>query len=334
VVCQDSVPEIAAGSVLVHCWLYDIEHGSPPVSQAVSAAEVLGALARQSGGGISNFQAVALELLASRPGLASLELQPGGVVSDIVPRAGNERAIGLNVLKDEAQRPGAYAAIQSRVLTAAGPLTLYHGDAGIVVRVPIFHRGRDGRDAFWGFVAVSMRLSEALAQAGVSELSTQGYNYAFFAPASAQQKQVTIAAQGGVSYQDAVQQSVRAQNLEFRVALLPRGGWVDATKVALESLCVLVASGLYCLMVNLLGSRRPAFDSAERTQTQAISSGGKDGAAVAQDEFKLSELQTRLEGAVRRSSETNEIAHPSNRSRHRPRWTSCLGPEDLNGRCS
>lgn len=77
-------------------------------SQALTAAEVLGALARQSGFGITNFQTVALELLASRPGLASLELQPGGVVSDIVPRAGNERAIGFNVLKDEAQRPGAY----------------------------------------------------------------------------------------------------------------------------------------------------------------------------------------------------------------------------------
>src|ERR1039457_1902027 len=107
-------------------------------SQAFTAAEVLGALARQSGGGISNFQTVALELLASRPGLASLELQPGGVVSDIVPRAGHERAIGFNVLKDAAHRPGAYAAIQRRVLTVTGPLTLYPGEPGIVVRVPVF----------------------------------------------------------------------------------------------------------------------------------------------------------------------------------------------------
>ena len=158
------------------------------LNQALTAAEVLGALARQSGGGISNFQTVALELLASRPGLASLELQPGGVVSDIVPRAGHERAIGFNVLKDAAHRPGAYAAIQRRVLTVTGPLTIDHGEPGIVVRVPVFQRGRDGRDYFWGFVAVSMRLPEALARARVDELSTQGYHYAFFAPGSAQQK--------------------------------------------------------------------------------------------------------------------------------------------------
>jgi sensor domain CHASE-containing protein len=99
-------------------------------SQALTAAEVLGALARQSGIGTSNFQTAALELFASRPGLASLELQPGGVVSDIVPRAGNERAIGFNVLKDEGQRPGAYATIQRRVLTVTGPFETLSRRAG------------------------------------------------------------------------------------------------------------------------------------------------------------------------------------------------------------
>ena len=278
------------------------------LSQALTAAEVLGALARQSGGGISNFQTVALELLASRPGLASLELQPGGVVSDIVPRAGHERAIGFNVLKDAAHRPGAYAAIQRRVLTVTGPLTIDHGEPGIVVRVPVFQRGRDGRDYFWGFVAVSMRLPEALARARVDELSTQGYHYAFFAPGSAQQKGVTIAARGALSLQDAVQQPVRAQNLEFRLALRPRGGWVNATKVALEALGVLVVSGLLCLLANLLQSRRLAFETAEPGQTQKDRSGAKAGAAAAQAEFTLAELQERLEGTARRASETNEIA--------------------------
>ena len=277
-------------------------------SQALTAAEVLGALARQSGGGISNFQMVALELLAARPGLASLELQPGGVVSDIVPRAGHERAIGFNVLKDAAHRPGAYAAIQRRALTVTGPLTIDHGEPGIVVRVPVFQLGRDGRDYFWGFVAVSMRLPEALARARVDELWKQGYHYAFFAPGSAQQKAVTLAAHGALSLQDAVQQPVRAQNLEFRLALRPRGGWVNATKVVLEALGVLVVSGLLCLLANLLQSRRPAFETGEPAGTQKDRSGAKAGAAAAQAEFTLAELQERLEGTARRASETNEIA--------------------------
>jgi sensor domain CHASE-containing protein/HPt (histidine-containing phosphotransfer) domain-containing protein len=278
------------------------------LSQALTAAEVLGALARQSGGGISDFQKVALELLASRPGLASLELQPGGVVSDIVPRAGHERAIGFNVLKDVAQRPGAYAAIQRRGLTVTGPLTLFHGEPGIVVRVPVFQRGRDGRDYFWGFIAVSMPLPEALARARVDELWKQGYNYAFFAPASSQQKVVPIAARGAMSFQDAVQQPVRAQNLEFRLALRPRGGWVNATKVALESVGVLVISALLCLVANLLGRQGLANETAERSQTPKDGSGAKDSAAGAPAEFTLAELQDGLKGTVRRAPEINGLA--------------------------
>ena len=277
------------------------------LSQALTAAEVLGALARQSGGGISNFQTVALQLLASRPGLACLELQPGGVVSDIVPRAGHERAIGFNVLKDAAHRPGACAAMQMRVLTVTGPLILDHGEQGIVVRVPVFQRGRDGRESFWGFVAVSMLLSKALARAGVDELWKQGYSYAFFAPASTQQKAVTIATRGALSLQDAVQQPVRTQNLEFRLALRPQGGWINATMLALESLGVLAFSGLLCLAANLLERRRLASETAEPRETPKDRSSATDSAAGAQAEFALAKMQERLEGAVRQVSEVNEL---------------------------
>ena len=276
--------------------------------QALTAAEVLGALAKESGFGISNFQKVALELLASRPGLASLELQPGGVISDIVPRVGNERAIGSNVLKDEAQRPGAYAAIQRRALTVTGPLTLYHGEPGIVVRVPIFQRRHDGRDNFWGFVAVSMRLPEALARAGVDELSTQGYNYVFYAPSPAQQKAATIAAHGSLSLQDAVQQPVWAQNLEFRLALRPRSGWVNATKVAFESLGVLMVSSLLCLLVSLREKQRLTAAGAARRQAQKDCGGTEEGRAAVQPEVTLAELHNRLEETARRANEVNEIA--------------------------
>ena len=78
--------------------------------------------------------------------------------------------------------------------------------------------------------------------------------------------------------------------------------------MALESLGVLVVSGLLCLLANLLESRRLARDTAERRQTQKDCSGVKDGAAAARAEFTLMELQTRLEGTVRRANETNEIA--------------------------
>ena len=271
-------------------------------SQASTAAEVLGTLARQGRGGLTNFQRVATELLTAHPGLASLELQPGGVVSDIVPRAGHERAVGFNVLKDAGQRIGANEAIARRVLTVAGPVTLDHGEQGIVARVPIFQRTSDGRDSFWGFVAVSMRLQEALSRAQVDDLMRQGYNFAFFALLPGQQKALPIASHGLSSLQDTVQQSVRVQNLEFRLALKPQSGWIDKTKVVLESLAVLLMSALVALSVNLLESRRAVEaelteatqrltrEAVERTQAQADCSGAKERMATVQAEIKRTQL--------------------------------------------
>jgi sensor domain CHASE-containing protein len=272
------------------------------LSQASTAAEVLGMLAKQGRGGLTNFQKVATELLAAHSGLASLELQPGGVVSDIVPRAGHERTIGFNVLKDAAQRVGANEAIARRVSSVACLVTLDHGERGIVVRVPVFKRAPDGRDSFWGFVAVSMRLQEALSRVQVDELALEGYDFAFFAPSPVGKKAIAIASHGLSSLQDSVQQAVRVQNLEFRLALKPHGGWNDKTKLVLESLAVLIISALVSLLVSLLQSRRAleaelteatrrlAREGADRSHAPADCRRANEKLETAQAEFK----QTRL----------------------------------------
>ena len=284
-------------------------------SQVVSAAEVLGALARQHGGAIPDFQRLAADLLVARPALASLELQPGGIVSDIVPRAANARAVGLNVLNNPTYRPGASATLQRRRLTVTGPLALYSGEPGIVARVPIFQRGRDGREAFWGFVAVSMRVSEALRWAQVDDLARHGYNYAFSVAASRREKGLTFAAHGALSAQAAVQQPVRAQDVTFRLMLQPRGGWVNKPKLVLELVAVLVASGLVCLLVNLLESRRAielaladanrrlTRETEDRKQAQADCHVARNEAAAAQAEFNRtrSALKSSNEQEVRLS---------------------------------
>src|SRR6266478_456291 len=107
-------------------------------------------------------------------------------------------------------------------------------------------------------------------RAHIDDLMLQSYNFAFFAPPSVQQKTVAISSHGLSSLQDTVQQPVRAQNLEFRLALKPRGGWIDKTKVTMESLAVLLIAALVSLSVNLLESRRAAeADLTEATQRLA-----------------------------------------------------------------
>lgn len=273
-------------------------------NQAIAAAEVLGALARQSGGGIPNFRQVASELHASRPGLATLELQPGGVVSDIVPPAGFERAIGFNVFTHPAYQPGAQAALQSRQPTLSGPLPLYRGEPGFVARMPVFQRTRDGRDVCWGFVAVSLRLQEALVRARLDALAAQGYDYLLFTPAIAGQRAATIAKQGQSSFARAEQQTVRAQNLEFRLAVQPRRGWGNWAKTLVEALGVLGVSALAGLLVLSVQQGR-GLGAALAESEMRLTRGTQEGKQAREELFQATEAAERTRARLSQAEQLN-----------------------------
>ena len=263
----------------------------------LSAVEVLAELVRQSGGGMASFERVAGDLFKTRPWLASLELQPGGVVREILPRVGQERAIGLSVLTTPAYRAGASAAIQRRAVTVTGPVGLYRGGAGIVAQAPVFLRTREGKEAFWGFAAASMGLPEGLTRAQLDGL---------------------------------VRQPGASHGLGLSQALQASGAWAQRVIVVLECLAVLGFAGVLSLAVSLMQSRRQAEEAltsvsrelaregAERKQAQEESRTVKDGAAAAQTELKrtksalqqaetmLKEAQSRLEAAVRDAGQSSE----------------------------
>lgn len=290
-------------------------------SRALQAAEVLGALARQSGGPIPNFQKTAGELHSVFPGLASLELQPGGIVSEIMPRDGNERAAGFNVLKDPAYGPSANAALQSRTSNVAAPLILYGGEPGLVARVPVFQRNRLGQNQFWGFTAASMRLPETLAQSGLFELPKRGYSYLLFVAGSAPGRVTTLSSSGLDTLQDAVQQRFRVQNLEFGLALRPRAGWFSWARILVESVFVVLGSfALFYLTTVVSGrhrfeqtladaNRQLAAETSERKKSE-----GEAAAARAGAEGELAKLRTALQQAKADFSETSKALHAANES--------------------
>lgn len=285
-------------------------------AQAFAAADLLGTLARQNGGSFLNFQQVAAEVMASHPGLASLELQPGGVLRDIAPRAGYERAIGFNVLTDPAQSEDAFAAIQSRKAVVSAPVNLYRGELGLVVRVPIFQQARDGRQVFWGFVAVSQRLPEALSRARLDELWGRGYEYVFFTPAAGKRKATIIAARGWGSFQDAEQYLVQGRDVKFYLAIQPRDGWVNTKRWVAEALGALAVAGLAGLLALFVGKWRGLDQSlaeanrgitreiGERKQAQEEARMAREAAESSRSKLQqaeqiIAELKTRIETLTR-----------------------------------
>lgn len=77
-------------------------------------------------------------MLESIGGISNLQLAPGGIISKIFPLAGNEKAIGQNILRDDKRRHEARLAVQEKRLTLTRSFTLVQGGVAVIGRNPVF----------------------------------------------------------------------------------------------------------------------------------------------------------------------------------------------------
>lgn len=284
-------------------------------TRAVQAAESLAAIVRSTGGSPAAFQRAAEGIQASVPAMASVELQPAGIVREILPRTGHGHILGLNVLRDAVHGPGAHAAIRAKATTVLFPMTLYGGEPGLVVRVPIFQSSRTGREEFWGLVAVSLNLTNAFARAGLEALSPQGLEYFLFAITSPG-KALALSPRMVSDLENSAQHAARVGSVELRLAVRPSGGWYGVGKLLLESLVVVVLSAIIGLLAhtvlrsrgleNLLAEeqRKLAGEAGERQRLET------DSATIrAKAESEVSRLRAALQAAASSSAQqTNAVA--------------------------
>jgi PAS domain S-box-containing protein len=224
----------------------NIEHG-------LSAAQVLDTLVRQGRGTVANFDEVAGHMLPLYPGVAELALAPGGIIRKVVPLAGNEKALGFDLLHDPAQRKEAFLARDTAKLTLAGPLNLIQGGVGVVGRLPVFLDDAQGKPYFWGFALVVMRVPATMEAARVADLTEQGFAWELSRMhPDGRQKQI-IAASSSAALNEPVQEVFSVPNAAWTLSVMPAKGWGDppglSLKVALGLLFSLLLGYLAMLLV-------------------------------------------------------------------------------------
>lgn len=143
--------------------------------RSLSATYALASLVQEFGD-IEDFDSRAADMIDSYGGISSLQLAPNGVVSKIYPLAGNEKAIGHDLLNDPRRRTEALKTIESRQLTLAGPFELVQGGVAAIGRLPVFLHRDNGEEYFWGFTIVLLRLPHLLQTTNLSDLVNQGYS--------------------------------------------------------------------------------------------------------------------------------------------------------------
>ncbi|WP_210396229.1 sensor domain-containing diguanylate cyclase [Motiliproteus sediminis] len=142
------------------------------VERSLAGAKVLGTYIEVTGGRSDNFEAIADSILHNLQGITNLQLAPDGVIAKIYPLAGNEKAIGHDLLQDDKRRAEARKAIETHKLTLAGPFELVQGGVAIIGRQPV-----EIEQQFWGFASALIRMDQVMAMSELDQLAAAGYGY-------------------------------------------------------------------------------------------------------------------------------------------------------------
>lgn len=228
---------------------------------ALVATHVLASMVRQSGGNLPNFNESATDLLALFPSVSALQLAPDGVIRDVYPLAGNEAALGHDLLADRQRNREAAAAITTRQLTLAGPFKLVQGGIGAVGRLPIFLSNERGDTYFWGFANALIRIPNLLEAAGLPSLASSGYRYELWRTHPDTDQREVFARSGEEPPHDPVEYTTTVSNGRWVLSIAPEGGWITASDyTAIVSLSLGTAVLVTLLQWAAFGAllRRPA----------------------------------------------------------------------------
>lgn len=243
------------------------------VSRALSASYALQALVEVGHGEVPDFDAMAARLLPLYPGAAELVLAPDGVIRQIAPLQGNERALGLDLLSYPGQKTEASISRASGQLTLAGPLELVQGGQALAGRLPVFLKDGVGQSRFWGFTEVVMRLPQSLEAARLSELAQAGYRYQLWRVHPETGTRQIIDASYKESLREPVEASVSVPNSTWVLSVEPQRGWGDPVGVALKGVIGLTLAFLAAVLARLWtaqSTRRGELESLVSSRTADI----------------------------------------------------------------
>jgi sensor domain CHASE-containing protein len=219
------------------------------IEEALSSAYSLATMVMLGKGKVTEFETVAAAMRSLYPGVAAMQLAPGGVIAQIEPLKGNEKALGHNLLADPERDKEALLAKNTGKMTLAGPFTLKQGGLGAAGRLPVFLKNDQGEEYFWGFVVVLLRFPEMLEVAHLPRLAESGYHYEVSRVPPDSDRRHVIATTVSGPLNNPVERALRVPNATWTLSVAPVNGWINRTGIAFKSglaliiLMMMVATG-------------------------------------------------------------------------------------------
>lgn len=145
------------------------------IMKGIGVSDTLRQIIISDDGQLNKFYEIAEEMMTDS--VQSIQIAPGGVVTDIYPQEGND-AGKIDLLNDKDRGEICRYGRDNKVVTMQGSFQLNQGGYGIAVRNPVYIE-ENGHEDFWGFTIVIIRVPEIFADS-MKALSDFGYNYTLY----------------------------------------------------------------------------------------------------------------------------------------------------------
>lgn len=219
------------------------------LNAGINISDTLEQLLISSNGRIDKFDTIADRMMADY--VQSIQLAPGGVVTDIYPTEGNE-AGKIDLIHDKDRGEIVNYGIDHDLLVMNGPFELKQGGYGIAIRNPVFLQDKNGNSYFWGLTIVIIKAPEIF-QDSVDSLSGFGYQYRLSKTISPLTDEYTVVDQSEETLMDPVSYDFTLGGCNWRLEIMPTGGWKNGTLLQLIVLCgIAVILLLLVLTISIL----------------------------------------------------------------------------------
>lgn len=162
------------------------------------------------------------------------ELAKDGVVSQVYPVAGNEAAIGLDVLHNPARKKEANLARNSGMYTIAGPFELVQGGTGALLFDPIYTYNKKGERSFWGFSILVLQWDNFMEEVELDKMEEAGYRYQIWKKDPYTGEKIVIAESEEDFPGNALEVACSVPNDTWYFEIIPKAGWFSEQQLSLD----------------------------------------------------------------------------------------------------
>ena len=154
--------------------------------------------------------------------IQSIQLAPGGTVTEIYPEKGNE-AGKIDLLADKSRGEYARYGIEHDVIVSQGPFDLKQGGQGIAVRNPVYLE-KNGEKEFWGFTVAIIRVPDIFSDS-MKALEDFGYRCRLSKTTAPWSQEYTQVYESGKALVQPVSAQFTIGGDTWLLEVMPEKGW-------------------------------------------------------------------------------------------------------------